>query len=194
MGYKHNKEDIISKGTELFRKKGYHNVGINEILKACNIPKGSFYNFFDTKEHFAEKVVEAYGSDSLNMVTQVLSDNTILPLERLKRFYTMIIDINEKDGFDSGCLINNLSIEVGGFNPDISRVTDKNFKILIEVISQCVKEGQDSGEIIDSIPAEDIAEYMHAGIFGAFSRMKVNKDRVYLDKWYRMTFSFISKT
>ena len=193
MGYKHNKEDIISKGTELFRKKGYHNVGINEILKACDIPKGSFYNFFDTKEQFAEHVVEAYGSDSLKMITKALSDKLVSPLERLKRFYAMIIDINEKDGLDSGCLLNNLSIEVGGFNPGISRVTDKNFKIWIEAIAQCVKEGQDNGEIIDTIEAEDIAEYMQAGIYGAFSRMKVNRNRVYLDKWYKMTFNFISK-
>ena len=57
MGYKHNIEDIIDKGSELFRKKGYNNVGINEILKECDIPKGSFYNFFETKEEFAEKVL-----------------------------------------------------------------------------------------------------------------------------------------
>ena len=62
MGYKHNIEDIIEKGTELFRKKGYNNVGINEILNTCDIPKGSFYNFFETKEEFATKVIDNYGT------------------------------------------------------------------------------------------------------------------------------------
>ncbi|MCK5369081.1 MAG: TetR/AcrR family transcriptional regulator [Cyclobacteriaceae bacterium] len=193
MGYKHNAEDIISKGAELFRKKGYHNVGINEILKACEIPKGSFYNFFDTKEKFTEKVIESYGTSSLNMIVNALGDKSKSPLERLKQFYSMLIDINEKDGMDAGCLLNNLSIEVGGFNPGISKVADKIFKIWIEEIARCVEEGQDEGEIIDTMPAEDIAEYMHAGLFGAFSRMKVNRNRVYLDKWYNMTFEFISK-
>lgn len=194
MGYKHNVEDIISKGTELFRKKGYHNVGINEILKACDLPKGSFYNFFDTKEKFAEKVLESYGTSSLNMIVKSLGDKSISPLGRLKQFYSMLIDINEKDGMDAGCLVNNLSIEVGGFNPGISKVAGDNFNIWIEEIARCVEEGQDKGEIIDTIPAEDIAEYMHAGLFGAFSRMKVNRNRVYLDKWFKMTFDFVSKT
>ena len=194
MGYKHNAEDIISKGAELFRKKGYHNVGINEILKACEIPKGSFYNFFDTKEKFTEKVIESYGTSSLNMIVNALGDKSKSPLERLKQFYSMLIDINEKDGMDAGCLLNNLSIEVGGFNPGISKVADRIFKIWIEEIARCVEEGQDEGEIIDAMPAEDIAEYMHAGLFGAFSRMKVNRNRVYLDKWYNMTFEFIRKT
>ena len=194
MGYKHNIEDIIDKGTELFRKKGYNNVGINEILKECEIPKGSFYNFFETKEDFAEKVIDKYGVKSLKMISDALSDQSISPLNRLKQFYSMLIDINEKDGLDAGCLLNNLSVEVGGINTRISKVAEKNFKVWVEEIAKCVEEGQEQGEIIDTMPAEDIAEYMHAGIFGAFSRMKVNRNRVYLDKWFKMTFEFIGKS
>lgn len=194
MGYKHNIEDIIDKGTELFRKKGYNNVGINEILKACEIPKGSFYNFFETKEDFAEKVIDKYGVDSLKMISDALTDQSVSPLNRLRQFYLMLIDFNEKDGFDAGCLVNNLSVEVGGFIPGISKAAEKNFKVMVREIANCVREGQEQGELIDTMPAEDIAEYMHAGIFGAFSRMKVNRDRVYLDKWFKMTFEFVSKT
>lgn len=192
MGYKDNIEDIIDKGTELFRKKEYNNVGINEILKACDIPKGSFYNFFETKEVFAEPVIEKYGNNSLKMIRKALSDHGISPLIRLKDFYAILIDINERDGFNSGCLINNLSSEVGGFNEQISMATNRSFTSWVKEIAKCVKEGQVKGEVIDTMSAEDIAEYLHAGISGAFSRMKVNKDRTYLDKWYRMTFNFIS--
>ena len=91
-------------------------------------------------------------------------------------------------------MLNNLSVEVGGINTRISKVAEKNFKVWVEEIAKCVEEGQKHGEIIDTMPAEDIAEYMHAGIFGAFSRMKVNRDRVYLDKWFKMTFEFIGKS
>ena len=66
MGYKHQAEDIINTGMELIRTKGYHNVGINEILKASNIPKGSFYNFFESKEDFARQVVAYYGKNNAN--------------------------------------------------------------------------------------------------------------------------------
>ena len=46
MGYKHDKEDILAVGYDVLRKNGYHNVGINQILKEAGVPKGSFYNFF----------------------------------------------------------------------------------------------------------------------------------------------------
>jgi len=37
---------IIDIATTLFQKKGYLGVGLNEILKACNLSKGSFYHHF----------------------------------------------------------------------------------------------------------------------------------------------------
>ena len=37
---------IIDIATSLFQQKGYLGVGLNEILKACNISKGSLYHHF----------------------------------------------------------------------------------------------------------------------------------------------------
>lgn len=37
---------IISVATSLFQQKGYIGVGLNEILKECNLSKGSFYHHF----------------------------------------------------------------------------------------------------------------------------------------------------
>ena len=193
MGYKHNIDDIIDKGTELFRKKGYNNVGINEILKACDIPKGSFYNFFETKEDFAEKVIDNYGVNSLAMISNALGDKRISPLQRLKNFYGMLINSNEMDGFNAGCLVTNLSMEVGGFNSVISDATNRSFTMWVKEIAKCVEQGQEQDEIIDHMPSGEIAEYLHAGISGAFSRMKVNKNREFLDTWYKLSFDYISK-
>lgn len=192
MGYKHNIEDIIEKGTELFRKKGYNNVGINEILKACDIPKGSFYNFFETKEDFAEKVIDNYGANSLAMISEALGDKNVSPLQRLKDFYSMLINRNETDGFNAGCLITNLSMEVGGFNNKISEATNQSFNLWVDEIAKCIAEGQEKGEIIKHMQAKEIAEYLHTGISGAFSRMKVNKNREFLDTWFKLSFDYIS--
>ncbi len=193
MGYKHSEEEIIKTGSELFRKRGYNHVGVNQILSECGITKGSFYNFFDSKEEFAKHAIEAYGKSSLNMIRSFLSKTEYSPLNRLKNFYTYLIVSNVADGLDAGCLVNNMSIELGGYNPGLSKVADEQFNLWLDEISMCVAEGQEQGEIITDMPSRDIAEYVHAGLFGALSRMKVNKDRVYLDKWFAMTFNFICR-
>lgn len=40
------KLQIIETSTPLFQQKGYKGVGVTEIIKSCNISKGSFYHHF----------------------------------------------------------------------------------------------------------------------------------------------------
>lgn len=40
------KERILAEAEKLFAKKGYYGLGLSELLKACGIPKGSFYYYF----------------------------------------------------------------------------------------------------------------------------------------------------
>ena len=61
MGYKYNRKDILKKGIDLMSQSGYHSIGVMEILKSMSIPKGSFYNFFDSKEAFIIEAIELYG-------------------------------------------------------------------------------------------------------------------------------------
>lgn len=61
----HNNEKralILSNASRLFSQKGYFGVGINEILAACEIPKGSFYHYFPQgKNQLAvEVMIDAY--------------------------------------------------------------------------------------------------------------------------------------
>ena len=49
-----NKENLLSQGVTLLMQQGYHGTGLKEILDAVQIPKGSFYNYFGSKENFAD--------------------------------------------------------------------------------------------------------------------------------------------
>lgn len=40
------KEFILVQAERLFSEKGYYGIGLTELLKACDIPKGSFYYYF----------------------------------------------------------------------------------------------------------------------------------------------------
>ena len=40
------KSQLIETSTSLFQQKGYKSVGLNEILKACNVTKGALYHHF----------------------------------------------------------------------------------------------------------------------------------------------------
>lgn len=166
-------------------------MGINEILKTGGIPKGSFYNFFESKEDFALKVLDYYGEYSLQRIKKYLRNPDFSPLERLKSFYRWTIEANILDGLDAGCLVNTISVEVAGLNRQIGQKADAHFKSWLQEIAHCVEEGQRAGEITDRFSPMEIAEYMHAGTFGAFARMKASKSADFLEQWWEMTFEFL---
>lgn len=191
MGYKHCRETILDQGAELIRQKGYHHVGINEILKVCGVPKGSFYNFFSSKEDFVEQSLRNYGVRSAKMMEQFFLDEQRSPLERLKQFYRAIIDSYNEEGCTRGCLIANLSSEIGGTNTQLAKVADEVFQHNVSLVTACVLKAQEQEEITTQFSAPYLAEYLQAGLAGAFSRMKVQRNRQFLDQWYTMTFAFL---
>ena len=192
MRAKYDKETIIAQGAELFRKKGYNFVGINEILTTCGIPKGSFYNFFATKEDFGTQVVSWYGERQRRFITDMLKPSNGSPLERLKGFYQHLIDANDADGLNAGCLVNNISIELGGLNPQLGTEAHTQFQSWIDIIAKTIEEGQNQGEIRQDLRPVELAEHLHTGIYGAFALMKTQRSRAPLDRWFKLAFAFVS--
>ncbi|WP_151962521.1 TetR/AcrR family transcriptional regulator [Acinetobacter oleivorans] len=45
---------VINTSINLFHHFGFHMVGVDRIVKECQIPKATFYNYFHSKERFIE--------------------------------------------------------------------------------------------------------------------------------------------
>ena len=147
MGYKHSIEEILDTGYDVLRKNGYHNVGINQILKEAGIPKGSFYNFFESKEDFANKVMQRYGETNTQWMQGFFDNSDLSPIESLKSFYKFMIDTNENDEFLSGCIINNMSIEVGRINNTMASKANEQFIGWLNILANVINKGQNLKEI-----------------------------------------------
>lgn len=187
----HNKKDIIKQGTELFRRQGYNNTGISDILHSCNIPKGSFYNYFQSKEAFCIQVLDDYGDAELELYTSILKAPGSSPLERLKNLYRALIARYGKENTKSGCLVANISSEMGGLNESLAEAANRNFNKWIDIIARTVAKGQAIHEIRNDKGALGIAEFLHGSFSGMLSRFKANRNPDTLEEWFRMTFALI---
>ncbi|MFK7847298.1 MAG: TetR family transcriptional regulator C-terminal domain-containing protein [Rhodothermales bacterium] len=176
MNIKHDKNDIIAGGEQLFRANGYHNTGIKKVLTHCNIPKGSFYNFFPSKEAFALQVISYYGNRLTQFISQHVNDKNQTPLERLRSFYYNLIAISEEEQCSKGCLVYNMSFELAGTNDDIAKALDVQFENWLSLITQCIEEGQQAGEITDQKDAYELASVIHTAVNGAYGRVKMKGD------------------
>ena len=82
MRRKHNIENVLEMGLEIIRQKGYNKTGVQEIINVCGIPKGSFYNFFKSKEDFGIKALNYYTEKQYKIVKKYLTNKKIKPINR----------------------------------------------------------------------------------------------------------------
>ncbi|PWE28240.1 TetR family transcriptional regulator [Pararhodobacter marinus] len=112
------RQRLIRTGLIHLTEKGYGATGIDEILKASGVPKGSFYHHFPSKAAFGAALIEAYHAYFVARLDRALSDDSLPPVERLRAFTRDAEAGMARHGFRRGCLIGNLGQETAALPED----------------------------------------------------------------------------
>ncbi|MGB5217551.1 MAG: TetR family transcriptional regulator C-terminal domain-containing protein [Smithella sp.] len=169
------REEIIRKGAELIHAQGFNATGLQQILQAANIPKGSFYFYFKSKEDFGLEVIDYFNAMINQIFTKYLSDKEIPPIKRLENLFECFANIFQKSGYTLGCPIGNLSLELADTNEHLRLHLEGVIEKLIAQIESCLKEAQADGSIPMDLNTADTAHFIFHGFEGAVLHMKVVK-------------------
>lgn len=157
-------------------RQGYEATGIKEIAEASGILKGSFYNYFSSKEEFAKALIDAYGEQTYAFHKEMLSDRSKSPARRLEKLFDAIWhNMSEQCEYGKGCFLGNCSQEIGDTNPTLSRMVDQSFRKTKGLFVECLKEAQDKGELDQSQDPELLAEFLVNSWQGVMLRAKTAK-------------------
>jgi TetR/AcrR family transcriptional regulator, transcriptional repressor for nem operon len=178
---KNTKDTLIYKGIEITHSKGFNNTGIQEILKACDIPKGSFYFYFSSKDDFGLQMIEYYAIRIREVVTLCLGNTELSPMQRFADFFGTINKSFIENGFKGGCLLGNFAQEMGDLKVPFQERLKIEFASIQDLFANCLVEAQNVGEISADIDADALAEFMLNSWEGALMRMKVEKNTFPLD-------------
>ena len=183
-------EHILEVGTDLIIKNGYHNVGLNKILKEAKIPKGSFYHYFQSKADFGLQVIEHYSKKSLALLNSYLTDSSKNPKERIISFFEEMQQVYQDKAFKEGCLLGNCSLELSDFSDAFSSSIAEELDTWQKSFETCIREGQEKGHIKTDESAEVLSDFILTTWEGALLRMKSSKNANsiktfihYLDKY-----------
>lgn len=112
-----SKEYIIQCAAELFWKNGYSATGINDILNAAGLSKGSFYFYFESKKHLAASVADYFYKTRMDYISKIAS-NKKWP-EFADKISKNLIERAEKK-MSYGCPFATLGAEIAFLEPDIA--------------------------------------------------------------------------
>lgn len=169
------KDRLLDQGVTLLLEKGYHATGLKEILDMVQIPKGSFYTYFDSKEQFAAEAISHYIEPFIQRLSGHLQNPELDGLAALKAYYSELIDEVAQTGFKGGCLLGNLMGEIGDTSSLCRDALLDAVGRYSELQKTALERGQKQGKVRLDRSAKSMADLMLNGWQGALLRMKVEQ-------------------
>lgn len=167
------REKLLDQGLKLFITQGYHGTGIKEVVDQVKVPKGSFYNYFESKEQFGAEVIRHYSEQVLANMAAYLNGPENNALIALKQFFEQ--EMQRHQEVKAGCIIGNLGAELGGASQLCQQAMLEGFQGMKQQFLRTLQRGQPQGSIRDDIPAEDLADFLVNAYEGALVRMQVEQ-------------------
>ncbi len=85
---------VVNKSIDLFHHRGFHTVGVDRIVKECEIPKATFYNYFHSKERFVEICLIVQKERLKEKVVSIAEyDCNTNVVDKLKKLYFLHTDL-----------------------------------------------------------------------------------------------------
>ncbi|MDD2540996.1 MAG: TetR/AcrR family transcriptional regulator [Desulfuromonadaceae bacterium] len=164
---------LLEVGLSLFAKKGYHGTGIKEIVDTAHVPKGSFYNYFTSKEEFGIEIARWHMADFWEKWHSIMDANSSNPLQGLKDCFEVMLDRH----FD--CAVNTFSVAAHIAAEICESSSDGRFamKVLIETmrdnLAEYIRKAQELDLARRDVDAKDLASLFWDTWTGSILRMKM---------------------
>ena len=156
------------------------------------IPKGSFYNFFDSKEAFIIEAIKLYGISNLKLIDRIEQMEELNPLEKVKAYFSHLIQKNKAQHFKYSCFWGNMSTEVAGQNESVSQAIQEQMTKIKAKFVQWLTEAQAQNILIEVYTPTQIADFLYTNFHGAMVTMKYQQSAKPLEDFLAINFKLLS--
>ena len=136
------KDRILDAAEEIMLEKSFHSVGLKQILDAVEVPKGSFYHYFESKEQFGAEMLKHYMNDASDRKRQMLiaNDTETDPLNRLFLYLDGSVDFVQSVAGRFPCLALKLASEVSDLSEAMRQELARGFDDWIDIYREVLDE------------------------------------------------------
>ncbi|OLQ73177.1 TetR family transcriptional regulator [Photobacterium proteolyticum] len=175
------RQHILDTGYALIVTKGFSNVGLSQLLKHAEVPKGSFYHYFKSKEQFGEALIQDYFANYLKRLdTLLFSSHNGTAYDRLVGYWQRWVDVEEGVCGAQKCLVVKLTAEVSDLSEPMRLALLEGATSIISAIRQCIDDGVQDGSITVS-DSQETAQLLYNLWIGASLMRKLTQDQAGLE-------------
>jgi TetR/AcrR family transcriptional repressor of nem operon len=184
------REEIVEAALAQFHERGFNAAAVKDITDRAGVPKGSFYNHFESKEALALVALERYG---VSRRLGQLADKSVEPVARIRAHFEYFRDEQLDAGIATGCLLGNFGTEIVDHSETIRGGVRDGLAVWAEMLSAALAEGQGAGSIRKDLDADATARYLISAWEGTLIQARTFKSAEVFDNFFDLTFNSLLK-
>jgi AcrR family transcriptional regulator len=154
------RERLFRAALDLFARKGFAETTVEDITNAADLGKGTFFNYFPSKEH----IILAFGEMQLGKL-RAAADEARAKNEPTKVFLRSLGARLTQEPIRNPAIIRILLKAFLADSPVRESVVDLQNRV-IAIHAEIIRLGQQRGEIRDDLPPEVLANVFRQTVFG----------------------------
>ncbi|MEZ2584808.1 TetR/AcrR family transcriptional regulator [Kluyvera intermedia] len=175
------REHILATGERLCMHRGFTGMGLSELLKTAEVPKGSFYHYFRSKEAFGVAMLERHFADYHLRLIEHFTQGAGNYRDRLLDYYQHTLTQFCQQGLISGCLTVKLSAEVCDLSEDMRAEMNKGANQIMVLLAQALENGRREGCLNFFGEANATAQVLYSLWLGANLQAKMARSSAPLE-------------
>lgn len=164
---KDTKSHILAVGRSLTARQGYAGVGLSVLLKTADVPKGSFYHYFPSKEAYGCALLEDFVEQYRDSLGSTLGDLTLTARARFLGYFEGWLNKQTGPVLQDRCLVVKLSAEVADLSPAMSAILQRGVTDIIASLASTLEQGVRDGSIAPLADPKSLAQSLYHQWLGA---------------------------
>ncbi|HDS1037141.1 TPA: TetR/AcrR family transcriptional regulator [Stenotrophomonas maltophilia] len=181
------RQKILASGRRTMGGKGFSGVGLNEVLAAAGVPKGSFYHYFASKEAFGEALLQDYFDEYLAEMDQIFRAPGQTKAQQLEAYFAAWMDNQSFDNCQGKCLAVKLGAEVADLSPAMRAALKDGTDGIIARLARAIEAGAAEGSLQAGSDAAALAQSLYQLWLGASIMVKIVRTAQPFDNAMRTT-------
>ncbi|WP_458375493.1 TetR/AcrR family transcriptional regulator [Pseudomonas pergaminensis] len=181
------RQTILDTAQRIVGRKGFSAVGLNEILQAAEVPKGSFYHYFTSKDAFGVVLLDHYFDHYVHGMQQLFDQPGLTQHAKLMRYWDCWID-NQTGSTDAGkCLAVKLGAEVSDLSEPMRLALQRGTARTIGLLAEALQQGVEDGSVANTQHPDSLARRLYALWLGTSVMSKITRTTAPFDEALGLT-------
>ena len=178
------RERIVTAAADLFRKNGFHNTSLSQILDAADLTKGGFYFHFRSKEELGYAVID-YMKDYWvqNVLEEIAKEKGAV--KKIERMFEIMIDTHENNIFHGCALLAVLTAEMMEVEQEFSERLRRIYADWKASIVDILQQGKQEGIFKEWMNPDALALLIIGSLQGITMMAHLDPEHIELSRLFR---------